>query len=68
MADILYVALGDNVKNNKSILIWALQNSGGKKICIIHINQPATVIPLSKLATYTSPRTFIEQKRQLLMF
>jgi hypothetical protein len=52
MEDMLYVAMGDSVKKNKSILIWSLQNSGGKKMCIIHINQPATVIPMSKLATY----------------
>jgi hypothetical protein len=48
MEDILYVAMGENVKENKSILLWALQNSGGKNICIIHVHQPAKMIPISK--------------------
>lgn len=46
--DTLYVALGENVKENRSILLWALHNSGGKKICIIHVHQRAQMIPFSK--------------------
>ncbi|XP_012083381.1 U-box domain-containing protein 33 isoform X3 [Jatropha curcas] len=42
----VYVAVGKNVKEYKSLLLWALQNSGGKKICIIHVHQPAQMIPL----------------------
>jgi len=52
MEEILCVALGENVKENRSILLWALQNSGGKKICIIHVHQPAQMIPFSKLPSY----------------
>lgn len=44
----IFVAVGKNLKENKSLLIWALQNSGGRKICIIHVHQPAQMIPLSK--------------------
>lgn len=49
--DMLYVALGENVKKNKVLLLWALQNSGGRKIGIILVHRPAKVIPISKLAT-----------------
>ncbi|GAV81731.1 Pkinase domain-containing protein/U-box domain-containing protein [Cephalotus follicularis] len=42
----MYVALGKEVKENRSILIWALHNSGGKRICIIHVHVPAQMIPL----------------------
>ncbi|KAK9273562.1 hypothetical protein L1049_018372 [Liquidambar formosana] len=44
--DKLYVAVGKDVKESKSILMWALQNSGGRKICLIHVYQPAQMIPL----------------------
>lgn len=46
--DIIYVAVGKDVKESKSTLVWALHNSGGKKICIIHVHVPAQMIPLSK--------------------
>lgn len=49
--NILHVALGQNVKEYKSILLWALQNSGGKTISVIHVHQPANMIPISKLPT-----------------
>ena len=50
--DIVYVAVGKDVKESKSTLVWALQNSGGKKICIVHVHVPAQMIPLCKSATY----------------
>ncbi|KAF3947009.1 hypothetical protein CMV_026797 [Castanea mollissima] len=43
--DIIYVALGTDVRECKSILLWAVQNSGGKKICILHVHQPPQLIP-----------------------
>lgn len=46
--DMIYVAVGKNVKESKSILLWALQNFGGKRICILHVHQPAQLIPFSK--------------------
>jgi hypothetical protein len=46
--DMIYVAVGKDVKECKSILLWALQNSGGKRICILHVHQPAQFIPFSK--------------------
>ncbi|KAK6918375.1 Protein kinase domain [Dillenia turbinata] len=47
--DKIYVAVGKEVKESKSTLLWALHNSGGRKICILHIHQPAQMIPLNDL-------------------
>lgn len=46
--DKIFVAVGKSVKEYKWMLIWALQNSGGKRICIVHVHQPSQTIPLSK--------------------
>ncbi|KAK4804019.1 hypothetical protein SAY86_003836 [Trapa natans] len=43
--DKIYVAVGKDVKDSRMTLIWALQNSGGKKICVISILVPAQKIP-----------------------
>lgn len=48
----IYVAVSKDVKESKLNLIWAIQNSGGKKICILFVHVPATMIPLSKFAAY----------------
>ncbi|WJX82980.1 hypothetical protein P8452_65677 [Trifolium repens] len=42
----IYVAVSKDVKESKLNLIWAIQNSGGKKICILFVHVPATMIPL----------------------
>ncbi|OMP00407.1 hypothetical protein COLO4_12716 [Corchorus olitorius] len=47
----IYVAVGKEVEKYKSVLFWALQNSGGKGICIIHVHQPAKMIPVSEMGT-----------------
>ncbi|GMI73609.1 hypothetical protein like AT2G45910 [Hibiscus trionum] len=47
----IYVAVGKDVEKYKSVLIWALQHSGGKKICIIHVHQPANMIPVTEMGT-----------------
>jgi hypothetical protein len=51
--DKIYVAVGKEVKESKSTVVWALQNSGGKKVCIILVHSPAQMIPLSKSAIYS---------------
>ena len=48
----IYVAVGKDVERNKSVLFWALQNSGGKRICIIHVHQPAKMIPVAPSKFY----------------
>ncbi|XP_057754675.1 U-box domain-containing protein 33 isoform X2 [Arachis stenosperma] len=42
----IYVAVSKEVKESKLNLIWAIQNSGGRRICILHVHVPATMIPL----------------------
>ncbi|KAM4094713.1 hypothetical protein ACB094_06G214800 [Castanea mollissima] len=54
--NILHVALGQNVKEYKSILLWALQNSGGKTIL-------GTRFPASTL-TEQEVRAYREIERQ----
>jgi hypothetical protein len=51
--DLIHVAVGKDVKEGKSIVEWAYRYSGGKKLCIIHVHQPAQKIPLSKFTTRT---------------
>ncbi|KAJ9171387.1 hypothetical protein P3X46_014766 [Hevea brasiliensis] len=66
----IYVAVGKSFKENKSLLTWALQNSGGRKICIIHVHEPAQMIPLMGTKFHASSlkdqevRAFREIERQ----
>lgn len=46
--DVIYVAVGKHLKESKSVLLWALQNSGGKRVCLVSVYQPAQMIPVSK--------------------
>lgn len=47
----IYVAVSKDIKESKLNLIWAIQNSGGKRICILFVHVPATMIPLSKFSS-----------------
>ncbi|KAL7003436.1 hypothetical protein U1Q18_004592, partial [Sarracenia purpurea var. burkii] len=42
----VFVAVGKNVKESKSTLFWALQSFAGKKICLLHVHDPAHSITL----------------------
>uniref|UniRef100_A0A5B6YL82 RING-type E3 ubiquitin transferase n=1 Tax=Davidia involucrata TaxID=16924 RepID=A0A5B6YL82_DAVIN len=44
--DQIYVTVGKEVKESKLTLSWALHNSGGRKICILHVHQRAQMIPM----------------------
>ncbi|CAI9769567.1 unnamed protein product [Fraxinus pennsylvanica] len=44
--DTVFVALGKDVKKDEKVLMWALHNSRGRKICILHVHQPARMIPM----------------------
>ncbi|XP_038681871.1 U-box domain-containing protein 33-like [Tripterygium wilfordii] len=65
--DKIYVAVGKIVRECKSILLWALQNSGGKRICILHVHQPAQMIPLmgTKLPVSSLEEEKVKQWRQI---
>ncbi|KAL0299535.1 UNVERIFIED_CONTAM: U-box domain-containing protein 32 [Sesamum radiatum] len=49
----LYVAVGRNVKEGKSLLTWALENFDGRNICLVHVHQPTNLVSLlnGKLST-----------------
>ncbi|PON55399.1 Glycoside hydrolase [Parasponia andersonii] len=49
--DTIYLEVGKLVQMSKSVLFRALQNSGGKKICILHVHMPTQMIPLNGLGT-----------------
>jgi len=42
----IYVAVTKEVKESRLNLIWAIQHSGGKRICILYVHVRATMIPL----------------------
>ncbi|WJX86962.1 hypothetical protein P8452_69201 [Trifolium repens] len=46
VSDTIYVAVAKDVKDSKLNVIWAIQNSGGKSICILHVHVPAPKIPM----------------------
>ncbi|XP_076936554.1 U-box domain-containing protein 33-like isoform X1 [Bidens hawaiensis] len=41
----VYVAVGKSMKESQLTLRWALSNSGGRRICMLHVHQPADKIP-----------------------
>ncbi|KAK4431478.1 U-box domain-containing protein 32 [Sesamum alatum] len=49
----IYVAVGRNVKEGKSLLTWAVENFDGRNICLVHVHQPANFVSLlnGKLST-----------------
>ncbi|XP_019051385.1 PREDICTED: U-box domain-containing protein 33-like [Nelumbo nucifera] len=47
--DKIFVAVGKEVRENLSVLLWTLRNSGGEKICILHVHQPAQLIPMGPM-------------------
>ncbi|KAI3757651.1 hypothetical protein L6452_05194 [Arctium lappa] len=42
----IFVAVGKNVKESKSLILWTLQCFAGMKICLLHIHQPDHLITL----------------------
>ncbi|GAB2271715.1 hypothetical protein Dimus_006547 [Dionaea muscipula] len=70
--DTVYVAVGfgKEVMECKYTLIWALQNSKGKKICLIHVHEPPQTIsilggkfPISKVGPKEA-RPHLEKARR----
>lgn len=44
--DVIYVAVGKDLKETEPTLTWALHKSGGREICILHVHTPAQKIPM----------------------
>ena len=47
--DKLFVAVGKEFLESRSVLLWALRNSPrSKKFVLVHVHRPAKMIPMSK--------------------
>ncbi|XP_060218600.1 U-box domain-containing protein 33-like isoform X2 [Lycium barbarum] len=44
--DVIYVAVGKELKETEPALTWALNKFGGREICILHVHTPAQKIPI----------------------
>lgn len=44
-----YVAVGKILKESQLTLQWAIDNSGGRRICILLVHQPPEKIPICNL-------------------
>ena len=55
----IYVAVTKEVKESKLNLIWAIQTSGGKRICILYVHVRATMNPLCMYIYYASLCVFV---------
>lgn len=44
--DMIYVAVGKDLKESEPALKWALHKSGESRICILHVHTPAQKIPM----------------------
>lgn len=51
----MYIAVGKDIKESISLLSWALRNAGGRKICILHVHEPAQWIRMSKFLDSCPP-------------
>lgn len=61
------VAVGTNVKESKSLILWASQCFAGMKICLLHIHQPAPLITLldDKFSGYRLKEQVVKACREL---
>ncbi|GJT64142.1 U-box domain-containing protein kinase family protein [Tanacetum coccineum] len=55
----VHVAVGKDLKQSLLTLRWALNNSGGAQICILHVHQPAEKIPSSNLFSLVFYNSFV---------
>ncbi|KAG9441294.1 hypothetical protein H6P81_017148 [Aristolochia fimbriata] len=44
--DMIFVAVGKEVKDSVLTLLWALENGSGKTIGLLHVHRPAQMIPM----------------------
>lgn len=47
----VYVAVGKNVKEGKSLLSWAVKRFKGWSVCLLHVHQATHLVSLCKLVT-----------------
>lgn len=44
----VFIAVGKNVKESKSTLLWALEYFAGRNLCLLHVHQPAQFLHFSE--------------------
>lgn len=44
----VFIAVGKNVKESKSVILWAVKSFTGMKFCLLHIHQPPQLVTLCK--------------------
>ncbi|XP_020412535.1 U-box domain-containing protein 32 [Prunus persica] len=44
----IFVAVGKDVKQSETTLLWAVKNFAGKNICLLHVHKPSRVLSLSE--------------------
>ncbi|KAG7013243.1 U-box domain-containing protein 32, partial [Cucurbita argyrosperma subsp. argyrosperma] len=67
----IFVAVGTDVHDSETTLIWAVQNFAGKKFCVLHVHQPAHLVvpqkneePSSNTPKEHVTKAFDEPERQ----
>lgn len=47
----IFVAVGKDVKQSETTLLWAVKNFAGKNICLLHVHKPSLVLSLCEFLT-----------------
>lgn len=47
----IFVAVGKDVKQSETTLLWAVKNFAGKNICLLHVHKPSRVLSLCEFLT-----------------
>ncbi|KAJ7969926.1 U-box domain-containing protein kinase family protein [Quillaja saponaria] len=72
LEETVHVAVGKDVEESEKMLLWAVQNFAGKKICLLHVYQPDHVNSMTETKLsgnelkYRHLRAFQELERQEL--
>lgn len=48
----IFVAVGTNVDETKTTLIWAVHNFAGKNFCLLHVHPPPPGVGLSEFSNF----------------
>ncbi|KAG7566547.1 U box domain [Arabidopsis suecica] len=66
MDEKIYVAVTGKDLESKSSLVWAIQNSGGKEFCIVHVHQPIQISVPGEMFHEQKLRLYRKEKEKAL--
>ncbi|KAG7561652.1 U box domain [Arabidopsis thaliana x Arabidopsis arenosa] len=66
MDEKIYVAVTGKDLDSKSSLVWAIQNSGGKEFCIVHVHQPIQISVQGEMFHEQKLRLYRKEKEKAL--